>query len=277
MTTLTISDTSAVALADGNAIEVQDAGGNALLDITSDSKNVYLLLKPPVVTPPATPPISLTSQATGTGLFGQAGVGTVNVTLPSANEGDLLVAFASADPVSGMGNAPAVVRLFQSTPSLTWTNIGKVSTTVYPAQTLEVWIARAPSALTNFALGVSFGGGNGTVVWLGAFSHVDQTNPLENSASPFFSTYGTQINATPVFPVLTSIPCSATGLILAGDASQNAPVPSPYAPFSSLASDHAGLSGLNVADYAPGAAATFTSIFTPTPQYASAAVVLKNG
>jgi hypothetical protein len=274
MTTLTISDTSAVALADGTAIEVQDAGGNSLLDITSDSNNVYLLLKPPVVTPPATPAISLTSQATGSA-WAQAF--TVHVTLPSANQGDLLVAFASADVISG--NAPAFVSSFQSTPSLTWTKIGKVSAAVYPSQTLEVWIARAPSALTNFALSVNFGGDDAAVVWLGAFSHVDQTTPLENSASPFFSTQGRQSTATPVFPVLTSIPCSATGLILAGDASSYT-IPSPYAPFSSLASDHGqGSNGsyLNVADYAPGAAATFTSIFTPTTDYASAAIVLKNG
>jgi hypothetical protein len=276
MTTLTISDASAVALADGNAIGVLDAGGNALLDITSDSSNVYLLLKPPVVTPPATPAISLTSQATGSA-WTQAF--TVHVTLPSANQGDLLVAFASADAVSGQGNTPAFVSSFQSTPSLTWTKIGKISASVYPSQTLEVWIARAPSALTNFALNVNFGGDDSAVVWLGAFSHVDQTTPLENSPSPFFSTQGRQNTATPVFPVLASIPCSATGLILAGDASSYT-LPSPYAPFSSLASDHGqGSNGsyLNVADYAPGAAATFTSIFTPTTDYASAAIVLKNG
>jgi hypothetical protein len=276
MTTLTISDASAVDLADGNAIEVQDAGGNSLLDIASDSNNVYLLLKPPVVTPPATPAISLTSQATGSAWLG---ANTVNVTLPSANQGDLLVAFASADAVSGQGNTPAIVASFQSTPSLTWTKIGKVSAAVYPSQTLEAWIARAPSALTNFALRVGFGGDDAAVVWLGAFSHVDQTTPLENGASPFFSTQGRQSNATPVFPVLTSIPCSATGLILAGDASSYT-IASPYAPFSSLASDHGqGSNGsyLNVADYAPGAAASFTSIFTPTTDYASAAIVLKNG
>jgi hypothetical protein len=154
-----------------------------------------------------------------------------------------------------------------------------VSVTLYPSQTLEAWIARAPSALTNFALSVNFGGDDAAAVWLGAFSHVDQMNPLENSASPFFSTQGKQTTATPVFPVLTSIPCSATGLILAGDASSYT-LASPYAPFSSLASDHGqGSNGsyLNVAKYAPGAAASFTSIFTPTADYASAAIVLKNG
>ena len=216
------------------------------------------------------PPITLTSYASGTVSTPSS---AISMTLPSANAGDTVVIYVTTD--SATPGAPDAVSAIGA-PDLPWAKLGTVNTTVNPEQTLEVWAARTPAALTSALVSVGLhvppAAANAVVM---AFSRVSSVQITEG---PMVSA---QAPAPGGIPLIAHIPCSASGLIVAASGNDNsAPVPPVYAPLTEIAQS-ANNSGsgsfLTVGSYAPGAAGNFTVLFGASNDYAAGAIVLKNG